>query len=532
MDQDLKDELINSLISFKKANIHAKTKLSFTNELFVSKSFFEHLVFDFQEIEKVEPSGKIHTVKCELTEYRYDIILSVNKNNIHPETSVRRQKEWFDNSVLKKFSDDPCNVITSPEQLAYVIFTSGSTGTPKGVLIEQRGVVRLVRNTNYINFTPEDVVSQCIPVSFDPSVWEIFGALLNGSALCLIPQSMLLNFDLFTSYINRNRLTIVAIPAALFAQIADLRPAMFIHLKTIVVGGETLSPKAVSKIRAACPDLQIINAYGPTENTVKSTTYVISSEYSDIPIGKPVANSEAYILDENNNLQSPGIAGELCVAGDGLARGYLNDEKLTRTKFVEHPFEPGKRMYKTGDLARLKSNGNIEFLGRLDHQVKIRGFRIEISEIESKLKDIPQIEEAVVAVVEKKEKYLCAYLKLADTISMDAVRALLSVNLPAFMIPSYYVLMDKFPLTLHGKIDTKALPEPEELNLINSVAYIAPVNDLEISLVKIWEELLGKSRVGTHDNFFEIGGHSLKAVQLTSRISEVFGVKLEIKKCI
>lgn len=529
MDQDSKDDLIDSLLSYKKANTHAKTKLNFTNELFVSKRFFEHLVFDFQEIENVEASNKIHTIKCELTEYRYDVILSINKNNLNPKVIAQRQKEWFGNRILQKFNNSPCAVKTSPEQLAYVIFTSGSSGTPKGVLIEQRGVVRLVRNTNFITFTPEDRVSQCIPISFDPSVWEIFGALLNGATLCLMPQSLLLDFDLFASYIIKYHPTIVTIPAALFVQIANLKPTMFLNIETVVVGGEALSPKAVSKIRAACPDLRIINAYGPTENTVKSTTYTIKSEYSHIPIGKPIANSEAYILDENNNLQPIGIAGELCVAGDGLARGYLNDEKLTQNKFVKHPFKDGRRIYKTGDLARLKSSGDIEFLGRLDDQVKIRGYRIELSEIESKLKDIPQIEEAVISVVEKKEKYLCAYLKLTEMISMDAVRSLLSVNLPAFMIPAYYVLVDKFPLTLHGKIDIKALPEPEELNLVNNVEYVGPTNELETKLIKIWEELLERSRVGINDNFFEIGGHSLKAVQLTSRISEIFEAKLEIK---
>ncbi|MGB7606207.1 MAG: condensation domain-containing protein, partial [Lutisporaceae bacterium] len=273
-----------------------------------------------------------------------------------------------------------------------------------------------------------------------------------------------------------------------------------------------------------------VNNYGPTENTVVTTSFVVDKEYDNIPIGKPIANTQIYIIDKETKLQPIGVPGELCIAGESLARGYLNNPELTAEKFIENPFVKGQRLYKTGDLARWLPDGNIEFLGRIDKQVKVRGYRIELGEIENQLLSYNDIKEAIVIAKEDKQnnKYLCGYIVAAREDIISDLRKHLAKELPEYMIPAYFIQLDQLPLTANGKIDIKALPEPDD-SMSTGIEYAAPTNEIEEKLVVIWQEVLGIEKVGINDNFFELGGHSLKATNMLSRIPKELHASISFK---
>ncbi|EQB86563.1 hypothetical protein M918_13235, partial [Clostridium sp. BL8] len=376
----------------------------------------------------------------------------------------------FDGEVIDLFSEElfrneACNLekISNSSSLAYVIYTSGTTGPPKGVMCEHKNVVRLVKNTNYIGFKEDDKILQTGSMVFDASTFEVWGALLNGLELYLAKNETIILPELLEEFVVRNNITILWLTSELFNQIAEENINVFKNLRYLLAGGDILSPKYISLVRKQFTNLKIVNGYGPTENTTFSTTYLIEKEYSsNIPIGKPIANSQAYILDANYNLTPIGVCGELIVSGDGLAKGYLNRPELTAQKFVDNPFEPGTKMYKTGDLARWLPDGNIEFLGRIDNQVKIRGFRIELGEIENRLLQHESIKEAAVLVKENKdgEKYICAYVISDKKLQELDLKGYLKETLPEYMVPAYFVELEKMPLTANGKLDRRALPEP------------------------------------------------------------------------
>ena len=425
---------------------------------------------------------------------------------------------------------------SSPQGLAYVIYTSGSSGQPKGVMIEQKSVVRLVKNTNYINFVPEDKILQTGTLAFDASTFEIWGALLNGVELHFADQDIILRINEMKRYILENGISIMWLTAPLFNVIADESPETFKRLRYLLIGGDVLSPKHVNLVLDECENLNIINGYGPTENTTFSTYFEIDGEYdNDIPIGKPINNSTAYILDKNNLLVPIGVSGELSLGGDGLARGYLNDPELTREKFVDNPYLPGKKIYKSGDLARWTSDGNIEFLGRMDHQVKIRGFRIEISEIEKSLLEHEQIKEAI--VVDRKDaegnKILIAYLvpnkdmAEEDRVAGLGLKRFLSRKLPEYMLPSYFIMVKKMPYNINGKIDRQALPEPDE-EMLTKFEFKTPVTKLEEKLAEIWTQVLGVKKIGRNNNFFNLGGNSLKVMTCISRVYKELGLEIPL----
>ncbi|MBF0287235.1 MAG: amino acid adenylation domain-containing protein [SAR324 cluster bacterium] len=436
------------------------------------------------------------------------------------------------NPEIESRSQDNLPIICTPRALAYIIYTSGTTGNPKGSLIEHQSIVRLVKNTNYIEITPSDRILQTGSLAFDASTLEIWGALLNGAELHIAREDSLLNPAEFRKILAQNQISIIWLTAGLFNQFIDTDPEMFSGLKQLFTGGEKLSPVHITKARQNHPALMITNGYGPTENTTFSTCYQIEKEFDkDIPIGKPVSNTRAYILGNANQLQPIGIVGELCFAGDGLARGYLKNEQLSREKFVANPFEPGERMYRTGDFCRWDAEGNIEILGRIDDQVKIRGYRVELGEIEHTLQSHTHVQEAVVIVreVEGASKELIAYLVGNQKLSVADLSQFLSKTLPNYMIPSYFVQMDQLPLNPSGKIDKRALPDPDEGTRSSSAVYEAPHNSLQSHLIRLWEETLGQSPIGIHDNFFERGGHSLKAIQLLSRIHQQLEISVGLK---
>jgi amino acid adenylation domain-containing protein len=431
----------------------------------------------------------------------------------------------------------PTTVFSNPQpaarisQLAYIIYTSGSTGSPKGVMVGHRNVVRLVKNTNFIDFLPDDRLLQTGALDFDASTFEIWGALLNGLTFYLAPRENLLSPGSLKEIITRDRITTMWVTAPLFNQVVQSDEGIFAGLRNLLVGGDVLSPPHINQVRRRFPRLKIINGYGPTENTTFSTTFLIEKEYKEnIPIGKPIANSTAYIVNKNHRLQPIGIVGELYVGGDGVSRGYLNNPELTAEKFMKNPFTiTTNDLYNTGDLAKWLPDGNIRFMGRIDHQVKIRGFRIELGEIETHLLSHDRIKEAVVLPEENegKDKYLCAYIVSDNQLIVSELREYLTDRLPDYMIPTGFVQVEKIPLTSNGKVDRKALPGGGK-KLATGVEYVAPKSDKEIIIADIWKEVLKLDKIGIHDNFFDLGGTSVDMVRVNSRLKDVLEMDLSI----
>jgi amino acid adenylation domain-containing protein len=435
-----------------------------------------------------------------------------------------------------------------PTNLAYVLYTSGTTGRPKGVMVNHRSVVRLVKQSNYITLGPHTRLLQTGPLTFDASTFEIWGPLLNGGVLHIMPPHLLLVAQSLKDKLLASCINTLWMTAPLFNQMVDVDIELFSRLRCLLVGGDRLSPAHINRLRRRCSQLAIINGYGPTENTTFSTTFTIDREYEGrIPIGRPIANSTAYIVDRHRHILPPGIAGELWVGGDGLSRGYLNNPDLTAEKFKnvaakgrEDTRSPNyyiltpksQILYRTGDLARFLPDGTIDFLGRLDDQVKIRGFRIEPAEIERRLLQHGGIETAVVVADEdeRREKYLTAYIVPTTSRTSPAqLRQYLSRTLPEYMIPAYFVLLKEMPLTARGKIDRRGLPAP---TFDTAEDRLAPENDIQERLLKIWSDVLGVERryIGIDDDFFALGGHSLKAVAMTVRIQEELAVKVPLGK--
>ncbi|MCP5051334.1 MAG: amino acid adenylation domain-containing protein [bacterium] len=431
---------------------------------------------------------------------------------------------------------------------AYIMYTSGSTGIPKGVMIEHQSVIRLVRNTNYLQINPRDRILATGPLSFDASTLEIWGSLLNGAALYLTHLDDIMSPVTLSRVLEQSGITIIWMTVGLFNQMADIDADLFKPLSTLLVGGDRLSPVHINKVRAACPLLRIINGYGPTENTTFTATYPVDRDFTtDIPIGKPIANTQVYILDKHFHPVPVGAVGELCIAGDGLARGYLNNPELTMERFIYKDFSHGRtrtntdnhggglyKVYKTGDMARWLPDGNIDFLGRRDHQVKIRGFRIELGEIEHRLSAHQGVKEAAVLVSENGgTKELAAFLveNRCGSFSQAEAREYLGKSLPSYMIPSHFITLENMPLTPNGKIDKKALLKQLETagpGNQSQVEYVAPSNEIEEKLVEVWQGISRKQTIGVNANFFETGGDSIKAIQIASRLYK-HGLKLEIR---
>ncbi|MCK4259026.1 MAG: non-ribosomal peptide synthase/polyketide synthase [Halanaerobiales bacterium] len=439
---------------------------------------------------------------------------------------------YLDEATLYRGDETNLENLNTKDDLIYIIYTSGSSGKPKGVMIEHKNVNRLINNSNMLIIHQDDRIMQTGSLAFDASTFEIWGSLLKGASLYLIRKDEMLSAERFEARLKEYRITMIWLTAPLFNQMLEENPNIFSELKTLISGGDALSPKHINQVRALYPELNVVNGYGPTESTTFTTYFRITKDYNDnIPIGRPVSNTKVYILDQKNQIQPIGVPGELCIAGDGLARGYLNRSDLTKEKFVNDLFVPGERMYKTGDLVRWLPDGTIEFLGRIDFQVKIRGFRIELGEIENQLLNHGEIKEAIVLYLTdvNNAKYLCGYIVADRELTVSELRGYLSVDLPDYMIPSYFVQLEKMPLTSNGKINRRALPEPNG-SIATGVEYVAPTNQTEERMAKIWSEILGIQQVGIYNDFFELGGHSLKATQLASKILKEFDVELPLKE--
>ncbi len=443
--------------------------------------------------------------------------------------------------ILEGQSTDNPAAVTNPDELAYVIYTSGSTGKPRGVMLTHRGLVN--HNTTAIklyDLHSEDRVLQFASISFDIAIEEIWPTLMTGATLVLRTANTLMSASEFLRWIRSERVTVLDLPTAywheLVREMAETRQEMPESMRLVIVGGEKASSAAYkSWLEAGGRRVRWINTYGPTEASVIATSYEpnpAAPVEDNLPIGKAIANVQVHLLDEQLQPVANGQAGELCIGGLGVARGYLNRPEMTEAKFVPDPFRGnGTRLYKTGDLARYRSDGAIEFIGRTDFQVKIRGYRIELGEIESALEKCGGVRECVViARDESEEKRIVGYVVASHENPPTAteLRKALAQHLPEYMVPADIVFLKALPHTPNGKVDRRALPAPASTAATEQREVIGPQDSVEEQLVKMWESVLKKHPISTGDNFFDLGGHSLLAVRLMGRVEKQFGQQLPL----
>ena len=483
-------------------------------------------------------------------------------------------------TIAQNNSENPIELLT-PENLAYIMYTSGSTGIPKGVCTPHRGIVRLVKSSNYVNLSAEEIILQAAPISFDASTFEIWGALLNGGKLVLLPTQQP-SLQELGEILEEYNISTLWLTAGLFHLMVDEQPQSLKGVRQLLAGGDVISPIHAQKLQQIHPNCQLINGYGPTESTTFACCYrVPANNPADKPlsIGYPISNTQVYILDNHLQLVPVGVPGELYIGGDGLARGYLNRPELTADRFVPNPFlisrraevaeeaegagEQGRindsaainnpkspvanpqslipKIYKTGDRVRYRPDGAIEYLGRFDNQVKIRGFRVELGEVETALSQHPQVQEAVVIVQNQDNiQRLVAYVVSVEEVKFSDsktnsnsnlttnLRSFLSDRLPEYLIPSIFVQLEALPLTANGKVDRRALPEPEIITTSEN-NFVTPTTPIETTLAEIWADILRVEKVGINDNFFELGGDSILAIQIISRANQV-GIQITPKQ--
>lgn len=523
-DLDLHDDFVASLQAFEQehAGEGYTTKVDRSGELFINRGYIEDLRHEFPAISDITFSELLGDHRSELSDYTFDAVLRIDKTSPKlPES--RRRKLLADRKDLPEE-----RTFTAPDiradQPAYIMFTSGTTGRPKGVVIPHRAVNRLVINTNFIDIEPSDRFMQTGSLAFDASTLEIWGPLMNGGSIFFPTREQMLDPDGFSRCIRENNITMLFLTTGLFNSFVDHNPAIFQPLKTVLSGGDKASVSHFNKVRKACPDTGLVNGYGPTENTTFTACFSADKTYArSIPIGIPVSNTTVYILDDNRQPVPAGSAGEIYTGGAGVAIGYLNDPRLTAERFVRPPFDPDLLLYKTGDRGRFLEDGNIMFMGRTDHQVKVRGYRIELSEIESEMDRIPAVDQVAVTLFESDEgdKRIVAYYTGSSATGTDLLKEHLLRSLPEYMVPAQFVRMQKLPLNANGKVDRARLPEPDRMNGANGqppANRTAPATGLETTLLQLWEDLLGRRDFGVTDDFFRLGGHSLKVTQLVSQI--------------
>ena len=422
------------------------------------------------------------------------------------------------------------------ENLAYVMYTSGSTGTPKGVAITHRSIVRLISNPSYLQSPQNAVFLQLASPAFDAATFEIWTCLINGGKLVLGP-SQLPSLDDFGELLQNFQITVLWLTAGLFHQMVDWNVQALRSIQRLLAGGDVLSPHHVQRVVNQLPTCQLINGYGPTENTTFTCCFLVppDNDITDsIPIGKPIEQTQVYVLDSQQYLLPIGTPGELCIGGHGLARGYHHQPDLTAELFIPHPYSaiPGQRLYRSGDIVRYRNENHLIFLGRGDRQVKVRGYRVECGEIESALTKHSAIQETIVLPWKDslKDTHLVAYMVSNKGVapSISDLRVFLGQHLPSYMIPTEYVFLERFPLTPNGKVDRRKLPAGNHTALNDKESFVAPRNSIETQLTIIWESVLGRHPIGVTDNFFNLGGESLMAVRLCSKIERTFKRKVPV----
>lgn len=474
----------------------------------------------------IDPSCPEDRLKYMIMESGAKIVLSTGKNERIKDIEV------IDLLECNGTQEKNLEIISTANSLAYIIFTSGSTGKPKGVSLENKGLVNLcywfMEDGQY---TSDSIILQNFNYIFDGSVPEIFSPALAGSKLLILSDEQRKNPAEMIKVLPGAQITMVP---SMFRSLLDYvmiygKGESIIAADKIYLAAETITQDLLDdykKINGSQMNL-LANNYGPTEATVCTTSYRFKEENGiyKIPIGKPIANTEIYILN-GIQLVGIGVPGELCIGGVGVARGYLNRDELTAEKFIENPYKKGERIYRTGDMARWLEDGNIEYLGRIDQQVKIRGFRVELGEIETQLRNIQNIYDSAVVVCEKdNNSFLCAYVVGKEGINYGVVKEKLSESLPEYMIPSCFMQLEELPTTSTGKLDKKSLPEPKFENVIE---YVAPTNEIEAIVTEVFQACLGVEQVGIEDSFFEIGGNSLTATKVVNMLEHQFEIKIAV----
>ncbi len=431
-----------------------------------------------------------------------DLTESSSSSSSNPETEGDARNEDEDED------EDEHETHPAADSPAYVLYTSGSTGTPKGVIVPHRAIVRLVCHTDYLALQPGDVFAFHSNLSFDASTLELWGPLLNGAALVVTDTETVLSATALAAHLREHGVTALWLTTSLFNQLAHEAPAMFAGLRTLIFGGEAADPASVRLVLEQSRPANLINGYGPTETTTFAVCHRVESVEGDrVPIGRPIANTDAFILDEN---LAPAAEGELFIGGPGVALGYLQAPELTAQRFIETPFG---RLYRTGDRARWRADGTIDYLGRADRQVKIRGYRIEPGEIEAALREHAAVQQCLVTprISANGEPFLAAYV--IGGAAPHELREFLRTRLPAHMVPGAFAKVDAFPLTANGKLDLRALPEPIEA-VTERPGFVAAHAPLERAVAAVWQSVLGISAVGIDDNFFDVGGNSLLLLRL------------------
>lgn len=442
-------------------------------------------------------------------------------------SKIKSDIEILDLNDSSLYADDGSNlgIKCNLDNLAYVIFTSGTTGNPKGVLIEHKSISKTLQwRAGEYKLSGSDSVLQLFSYSFDGFLTSFFTPIISGAKVVLLGKNMEKDPTAVKKQIIAHKVThFICVPVLYSAILGCMEPEEMKSLRIVTLAGDKASAQLIRKSTQKNPNLELVNEYGPTESSVVATIYRGIKENTNTIIGKPAANTKIYILDKSGMLQPVGVPGELCISGGRLAREYLGRPDLTKQKFVENPYNPGERMYKTGDMAKWLPDGNIVFIGRVDFQVKIRGYRVEPAEIEAELLKHEAVKESVVLdrVDSAQNKYLCAYVVPKRDFTILELRNFLSQDLPEYMIPAKFVKMEKIPLTTNGKVDRKALPEPEE-NIDMGIEYVEPTNKIETDLAKVWEEVLGIKNIGVNHNFFEIGGDSMSIINLHAKLDKLY----------
>ncbi len=479
----------------------------------------------------LDPSYPKDRLKLIVEDTRMSVIVSrLQAKDLFPDyNGLTVFVDFVANQISRESELNPTNDLSSLS-LAYVMYTSGSTGRPKGVCVEHRSIVRLVEGVSYIDFGANEVFLQMAPLAFDASTFEIWGALLHGARLVVLKEKDPSLIEIVDA-IDSNEVTILWLTSGLFNLMVDQCLDGLRSVRQLIAGGDVLSRRHVERAFRVLKGCRIVNGYGPTEGTTFSCCHEITNKdfsFPSIPIGRPISNTTAYILNEELVPVRVGEEGELFIGGDGLARGYLNQPDLTVEKFIRNPFGPG-RLYRTGDSVRYFPDGNLEFLGRKDQQVKLRGFRIELGEVEQVIAEYDGVTQTVAILREDQpgDKQLVAYIVAESPIYIKELQEYLQAKLPEYMVPTAYVVVEEIPLTPNGKVDRKALKKPEFL--VGTNASVSSTNRVEHLLLEIWKEVLNLNEIGVHDDFFSLGGHSLKAMQVLNLIREKFSVSIRLR---
>lgn len=477
----------------------------------------------------IDPEYPAERIEYMLRDSGTDILLIGNKDK--GKFTFLRNCIEVENEHIYTGTSSNLGILSRPENLAYIIYTSGSTGRPKGTMIEHKSVVNFICSMkDKMEFKPGQSILALTTISFDIFLLETLAPLAAGLKVVIADEQVQMDSKLLLNAIDENGIDIIqATPSRMHLLLQSTNNlAALKKLKVIMIGGEAFPLQLLKELKTLT-DAKIFNMYGPTETTVWSCTGE-QTDVERIDIGKPISNTRIYIVDKDGNLKHTGITGELCIAGDGLARGYLNRAELTGEKFVPDPFVPGEKMYRTGDKARFLQDGRIEFAGRNDGQVKVRGYRIELEEIKSCLKSCPGVQEAV--VIDKKNEdgilYLAAYYTAASEISVTALREDLGRSIPDYMIPQTFMFMEKLPLTPNGKLDKNALSGPDYKRPMLLSEYRGANNEIETVLVNIWKDLLQLELVGVNDNFFDLGGNSMRLVKMHAAVDKQYPQRVKI----